>query len=152
MAHARVKFEKAYQHGEDPVAKEFADMISELYDLEDGYERRGLSTEDIETERQGNHTEDIVRRIRKRLEEELRKDNEFRSPYMMQALNYLCHFKDRLFLYRKDGAYTVSYNLAERSVKMFTTKENVRCLPQHNQNVYAMRQIGLKFLRRLLQM
>ena len=52
MAHARVKFEKAYQHGEDPVAKEFADMISELYDLEDGYEMRGLSTE----ERQGNHT------------------------------------------------------------------------------------------------
>lgn len=51
MAHARVKFEKAYQHGEDPVAKEFADMISELYDLEDGYEMRGLSTEEIETER-----------------------------------------------------------------------------------------------------
>lgn len=36
MAHARVKYEKAYQYGEDPVAKEFADMISELYDLEDG--------------------------------------------------------------------------------------------------------------------
>lgn len=92
MAHARVKFEKAYQHGDDPVAKEFADMLSELYNLEDGYKMRGLSVEDIGTERQGDHTEDIVRRIRKRLDEELIKDNEYRSSYMMHALNYLDHF------------------------------------------------------------
>lgn len=92
IAHARVKFEKAYQHGDDVVAKEFADMISELFDLEDGYRLRVLSAKEIETERQGDHTEDIVRRIRKRLDEELRKDNEFRSSYMMQALNYLDHF------------------------------------------------------------
>ena len=83
MAYAKVKIEKAYQHGEDPVAKEFADMISELYDLEDGYGIRGLSAEDIMTERQGNHTEDIVRRIMRRLDEELRKDNEYRISYMM---------------------------------------------------------------------
>ena len=122
MAHARVKFEKAYQHEEDPVAKEFADMISELYDLEDGYEMRGLSTEDIETERPGDHTEDIVRRIRIRLDEELRKDNEFRSSYMIQALNYLDRFWDGLFLYRKDGSYPIDNNLAEHSVRPFTTK------------------------------
>ena len=97
-------------------------MIYELYDLEDGYEMRGLSTEDIETERQGNHTEDIVRRIGTRLDEELRKDNEFRSSYMMQALNYLDHFWDGLFLYRKDGSYPIDNNLAERSVRPFTTK------------------------------
>ena len=29
--------------------------------------------------------------------------NEFRSSYMMQALNYLDYFWDGLFLYRKDG-------------------------------------------------
>lgn len=91
MAHARVKFENAYQHGEDPVAKEFADMIYELYNLDDGYEMRGLSAEEIETERQGKPTKDIVHRIRKRLEDELRKDNELRSPYMMHTLNYLDH-------------------------------------------------------------
>ena len=41
-----------------------------------------------------------VRRFNKYtiLDEELRKDNEFRSPYMMQALNYLDHFWDGLFL------------------------------------------------------
>lgn len=117
-----MNFEKVYQHGEDPVAKEFADMISELYDLEDRYEMRGLSTEDIETERLGNHTEDIIRRIRIRLDEELRKDNEYRSSYMMQALNYMDHFWDVLFLYRKDGSYPIDNNLAERSVRPFTTK------------------------------
>ena len=83
---------------------------------------RCLSAEEIETERQGNHTEGIVRRIRIRLDEELRKDNEVRSTYMMQALNYLDHFWDILFLYRKDGAYPIGNNLAERSVRPFTTK------------------------------
>ena len=43
MAHAKVKFSRACGHGEDAVAKEFEDMISELYDLEYGYKIRGLS-------------------------------------------------------------------------------------------------------------
>lgn len=114
---------QAYCSRNNVPYKVFADMISELYDLEDGYEMRGFSTEEIETERQGDHTKDIVRRIRKRLEEEIRKDNEFRSPYMMQALNYLDHFWDGLFLYRKDGSYPIDNNLAERSVRPFTTKK-----------------------------
>lgn len=104
------------------LQKEFADMISELYDLEDRYEMRGLSDEDIKAEHQGEYTENIVRRIRKRLEEEIRKDNEFRSPYMMQALNYLDNFWDGLFLYRKDGSYPIDNNLTERSVRPFITK------------------------------
>ena len=41
---------------------------------------------------------------------------------MMQALNYLDHFRDELFLYRKDGSYPIDNNLAERSVRPFTTK------------------------------
>lgn len=53
---------------------------------------RGLSAEDIRAERQGNHTEDIVRRIRIQLNKKLRKDNESRSSFMMLALNYLDHF------------------------------------------------------------
>ena len=85
-------------------------------------QRACLSEEDTAVERQGEYTESIVRRIRKRLDEELRKDNEFRSPYMMQALNYLDHFWDGLFLYRKDGSYPIDNNLAERSVRPFTTK------------------------------
>ncbi len=122
MAHAKVKFSRACEHGEDMVAKEFEDMISELYDLEEGYKLRELSSHDVTVERQSEYTESIVQRIRKRLDEELGKDNEFRSPYMMQALNYLDHFWDGLFLYRKDGSYPIDNNLAERSVRPFTTK------------------------------
>ena len=125
MAHAKVKFRRACEHGEDVVAKEFEDMISELYDLEEGYKLRGLSNQDITVERQGEYTESIVQRIRNRLDEELRKDNEFRSPYMMQALNYLNHFWDGLFLYRKDGSYPIDNNLAERSVRPFAA--NRKC-------------------------
>lgn len=122
MAHARVKFSKAAEYGGDPVAKEFEEMISEVYDLEDGYRLRGLSTRDITAERQGEYTGSVVRRIRNRLDEELAKDNEFRSPYMMEALHYLDRFWEGLFLYRKDGAYPIDNNLAERTVRPFTTK------------------------------
>lgn len=122
MAHARVKFSKAAEYGGDPYAKEFEEMISEVYDLEAGYKLRGLSTGDITAERQGEYTRSVVRRIRDRLDEELAKDNEFRSSYMMEALHYLDRFWEGLFLYRKDGAYPIDNNLAERAVRPFTKK------------------------------
>ena len=40
----------------------------------------------------------------------------------LKALNYLDHFCDGLFLYRKDGSYPIDNNLAERSARPFTTK------------------------------
>lgn len=83
---------KACEHGKNDVAKEFDDMISYVYDLEEGYRLQWLSKEDITAEHLGKYTESIVQRIRKRLDEELRKDNEFRSAYMMLALNYLDYF------------------------------------------------------------
>ena len=39
---------------------------------------------------------------------------------MDQALNYFNHFKEVLFLYRKDGRYPIDNNLAERQVRPFT--------------------------------
>ena len=78
------------------VAKEFKD-ISELYDLEEGDRLRDLSNQDITVERHGEYTESIAQRIRNRVDEELRKYNEFRSSYMMQVLNYLDYFWDGLF-------------------------------------------------------
>lgn len=50
-------------------------MISELYDLEDGYKVRGLSTQDITVGRQGEYTDSVVYRLRNRLGEELGKGN-----------------------------------------------------------------------------
>lgn len=52
----------------------------------------------------------------------VRKDNELRSTNMMRALNYLDHFWDELFLYKTGGSYPINNNLAERSVRPFTTK------------------------------
>lgn len=61
MAHAKVKLEKAYQHGDDAVAKVFPDMISVRYDLEDGYGMRDLKEQDITVERQGEYMEALFR-------------------------------------------------------------------------------------------
>ena len=41
MAHAKAKFNRASEYGGNAVAKEFVDMISELYNLESGYQLRG---------------------------------------------------------------------------------------------------------------
>ena len=41
---------------------------------------------------------------------------------MMHALSYLDPFWNGLFLFRKDGSYPMDNNLAERSVRLFTTK------------------------------
>lgn len=38
---------------------------------------------------------------------------------MDQALNYFDHFKEELFMYRKDGKYLIDNNLAERLVRPF---------------------------------
>lgn len=103
MARAKVKFEKAYRPGGDTDAKEISGMISRLYDLEERYRIRGLSESEITIERQGKYTEDIVQRIRSKLDIELFKDNECRSPYMMQALNYLDHFWTACFSTEKTG-------------------------------------------------
>lgn len=66
-----------HEYGGDTVAKDFEDMLSELYNLESGCKLKGLSEQEIRIECQGKYTECIVQRIRKRLNEELRKDNEF---------------------------------------------------------------------------
>lgn len=44
---------------------------------------------------------------------------------MEQALGYFDHFKDGLFLYRRDGRYPIDNNLAERQVRPFTAMRKV---------------------------
>ncbi|MDY2703526.1 MAG: transposase [Prevotella sp.] len=39
---------------------------------------------------------------------------------MDQALNYFDHFKEGLFMYRKDVRYPIDNNLVERQVRPFT--------------------------------
>ena len=125
MAHAYVKFKKARDLGKDASAIRFIELIERLYELERGYKARGYTARQIYKARQSAETSDIERRLRALLAEELKKENPKRSYYMEQALSYFDHFKDGLFLYRKDGNYPIDNNLAERQVRPFTAMRKV---------------------------
>ena len=119
MAHAFVKFKKAYNLGKDTSAQKFIKLIQRLYDLESIY-KKGYTIQQIYEARQSEETSRIEQELRSQLEEELSKENPKRSYYMDQALNYFDHFKEGLFMYRKDGRYPIDNNLAERQVRPFT--------------------------------
>ena len=83
------------------------------------------------------------------------------SAHMEQALSYFDHFKDGLFLYRKDGSYPIDNNLAERQVRPFTAMRKViqlcgsdegadSSLPKCGEHGEACWRVGVAFLRRLL--
>ena len=57
-------------------------------------------------------TKEIVIRIRSRLESELAKKTEFRSPYYTEALNYLNKFWKELFAFLDDGELPIDNNKA----------------------------------------
>ena len=123
MAH--VKFKKAHSLGKDASAIRFIELIERLYGLERIYKAGGYTARQIYDALQSAETSDIERRLRVLLAEELRKENPKRSYYMEQALSYFDHFKDGLFLYRRDGRYPIDNNLAERQVRPFTALRKV---------------------------
>ena len=125
MAHAYVKFKKAHNLGKDASAIRFIELMERLYELERSYKARGYTERQIYKARQSAETSDIERRLRALLAEELKKENPKRSYYMEQALSYFDHFKDGLFLYRKDGNHPIDNNLAERQVCPFTAMRKV---------------------------
>lgn len=125
MAHAHVKFKKAHNLGKDSSAVRFIELIERLYELERSYKAGGYTARQIYDARQSAETSDIERRQRALLTEELRKENPKRSYYIEQVLSYFDHFKDGLFLYRKDGRYPIDNNLAERQVRPFTALRKV---------------------------
>lgn len=120
MAHAFVKFKKAYNLGKDTSAQKFIKLIQRLYELESIYKKKGYTIQQIYEARQSEETSRIEQELRSLLKEELSKENPKRSYYMDQALNYFDHFKEGLFMYRKDGRYPIDNNLAERQVRPFT--------------------------------
>lgn len=120
MAHAFVKFKKAYNLGKDTSAQKFIKLIQHLYDLESIYKEKGYTIQQIYEARQSEETSRIEQELRSLLKEELSKENPKRSYYMDQALNYFDHFKEGLFMYRRDGRYPIDNNLAERQVRPFT--------------------------------
>lgn len=89
MAHGKNKFVKAHNQGHEAMAGEFDADFGEIYSIEAGGDKAGLSPEERLRVRQSLRMKEIVIRLRSRLESELAKADPFRSKYYQQALNYL---------------------------------------------------------------
>ena len=124
MSHNNNKFVKAANQGGEPNAVLFSNDFGELFSREHKYNELGLTPEERLRERQSLETQEIVIRIRSRLDAELAKEPEFRSQYYTEALNYLNHFWDELFAYLDDGELPIDNNLAERCIRKLTTQRN----------------------------
>ena len=124
MAHARNKFVKAANQGGEANAALFVDDMKELFYKERQYDKAGLSPGERLRERQGLATKEVVIRMRSRLDSELSKEAEFRSPCYTKALNYLKHFWNEIFAYLQDGELPLDNNLAERVIRKLTIQRN----------------------------
>ena len=122
LAHARAKFKYAQEQGKDADAEYFIRNIGRLYDLEEQYRFSRLTPEQIRQERQGERTAKIIRQIRQRLDKLLADGNGMRGDLMNKALNYLKSFWNQLFLYLKDGRYSIDNSLAERTLRPMTVE------------------------------
>ena len=132
LAHARAKFKYALEQGKDEEAEYFVRNIGRLYDLEEQYRLRHLTSEQIRQERQGEKTSKIICQIRQRLDKLLADGNGMRGDLMQKALNYLKSFWDKLILYLKDGRYCIDRSalplgssknsLAERTLRPMTVE------------------------------
>lgn len=124
MAHAMAKFAKAANPGSDKAALPFWDDMQLFYKLEDRYDEEGISPQVRGERRQSLETKEILIRLRSRLDMELAKKDEDRTPYLTEALNYLDKFWDGIFAYQKDGNYPIDNNIAERTIRKLTTQRN----------------------------
>ena len=122
LAHARAKFKYAQEQGKDADAEYFISNIGRLYDLEEQYRLKHLTSQQIQRERQGEQTTKIIQRIRQRLDKLLADSSGMRGDLMNKALNYLKSFWNQLFLYVKDGRYSIDNSLAERTLRPMTVE------------------------------
>ena len=122
LAHVRAKFVKARMEGGDKRADVFLDNINRLFRFEREYDREMITDGERTRRRQGLPTMEAMINLRANLLQELKSEEEQKSCYMREALNYLHKFWNEAFTYIKDGRYPISNNLAERAVRPFTTK------------------------------
>lgn len=122
LAHVRAKFVKARMEGGDKRADVFLDNINRLFRFEREYDREMITDGERTRRRQGLPTLEAMINLRANLLQELKSEEEHKSCYMREALNYLHKFWNEAFTYIKDGRYPISNNLAERAVRPFTTK------------------------------
>ena len=122
LAHARAKFKYAQEQGKDADAEYFISNIGRLYDLEEQYRLRHLTPQQVLQERQGEVTSKIIQKMRQRLDKLMADTSGMRGDLMHKALNYLNSFWNQLFLYLKDGRYSIDNSLAERTLRPMTVE------------------------------
>ena len=113
---------KARVEGGDKRGDVFLDNINRLFRFEREYDREMITDGERTRRRQGLPTMEAMINLRANLLQELKSEEEQKSCYMREALNYLHKFWNEAFTYIKDGRYPISNNLAERAVRPFTTK------------------------------
>lgn len=117
MAHMRAKFKYAAEIEHDPYALRFLEYIGRLYALEKRYEEEKLSAEQVKHFRNSPETAGIIIEMRSLLNL-MKSENAPRHGNLMEkAVRYLDHFWNQIFLYRKDGDYTIDNSLAERYIR-----------------------------------
>ena len=73
-------------------------------------------------QRQGLPVMKAMINLRANLLQKSKSEEEEKSCYMRDVLNYLHRFWKEAFTYIKDDYYPISNNLAERAIRPFTTK------------------------------
>lgn len=117
MAHVRAKFKYAAEIEHDVNARKFLEYIGRLYALEKRYIELKLCAEDIRRLRNSAETTEIIIEMRSLLDL-MKSENAPRHGSLMEkAVSYLDHFWNQVFLYRKDGDYTIDNSLAERCIR-----------------------------------
>lgn len=111
-------FVKARMEGSDKRVDVFFDNLNRLFHFEREYDREMITDGERTRQRQGLPTMEAMINLL----QELKNEEEQKSCYMREALNYLHKFWEEAFTYIKDGRYPISNNLAERAVRPFTTK------------------------------
>lgn len=117
LAHVRAKFKYAAEIEHDVNARKFLEYIGRLYALEKRYIELKLSPEEIRRRRNSIETTEIIIEMRSLLDL-MKSGNAPRHGSLMEkAVSYLDHFWNQVFLYRKDGDYTIDNSLAERCIR-----------------------------------
>lgn len=121
MAHARAKFMYALQQGHYKQVEKMLRLIEKLYDIE--RQIKGKPWEKILAVRR-EKSEGIKKEIRKELDYlkcqlRLPSDN-----LLTKAVNYMDTFWKQIFLYLKDGRYTIDNLAAERAIRPLTVERN----------------------------
>lgn len=127
LAHVRAKFVKARMEGGDKRADVFLDNINRLFRFEREYDREMITDGERTRRRQGLPTMEAMINLRANLLQELKSEEEQKSCYMREALNYLHKFWNEAFTYIKDGRYPISNNLAERAVRPLPPNGRTPC-------------------------